>query len=242
MTRARLRLALLVAAVATGGLVATLTLGDDLEVVRATVAGAGAWGALLFLGLHVALGLVPVPRSLLALVAGAVFGAVAGTALSYAASLLAAAAGYAVARRLGREAVTELTGPRVERVERALRHQGLAAVVVARLTPVAPFVVTNYAAGISAVRTRDYVVGSVVGLLPGSVAWAAVGSSAGRDPRTLVVALSVAVVLLLAAVVVGRRLRGTHHPSATTTPRRLRGAHHPPSTTTPHPDEIPTPD
>lgn len=206
MSRSQVRLAALLAAVAVGGIAAWFVLGDDLDEVRRAVVGAGAWGWLVLVVLHVVLSLVPVPRSLLAAVSGALFGVAGGIALSYGASLVAAALAFGIARRVGREAVEGLTGPRIARAERLLRNQGLVAVVVARLTPVAPFFATNYAAGISAVRGRDYAIGSLAGLAPGSIAWATVGASADADSTTLLVAASVAALLLVAAVLVGRRL------------------------------------
>lgn len=214
MSRPVRRLVLLVAAVAAGGVLAWSLTGDDLAVVRDAVRAAGPWGALVFVLLHVVLSLVPVPRSLLAVAAGALFGIASGIGLSFLGSLLAAALTFAIGRRVGREAVERLAGPRAARVDRLLRDQGLVAVVVARLTPVAPFVVTNYGAGMSAVRTRDYALGTVVGLVPGSVAWATVGASAGTDARTLLVAVSVVVVLLVVALLLGRRLARRRHPAA----------------------------
>ena len=102
--------------------------------MRAPGRGAG----LVFVVAHVVICLVPVPRTLLSLLAGALFGVAAGIALSLVASSAAAALTFAIARSVGREAVASLAGPRVARVERLLREQGLVAVVVARLTPVAP--------------------------------------------------------------------------------------------------------
>jgi uncharacterized membrane protein YdjX (TVP38/TMEM64 family) len=206
MTPARLRLAGLLLAIAVGGVMAWLLLGEDLAVVRSAVRDAGAWGGLVFVVLHVVVCLGPVPRSLLGAIAGALFGVGGGIALSLVGSVLAAALTFAIARRLGREAVAQLTGPRIDRVERLLRDQGLVAVVVARLTPVAPFVLTNYGAGLSAVRTRDYALGTLVGVVPGSVAWATVGASAGRDSTTLLAVASAATLLLVVAVLTGRRL------------------------------------
>lgn len=205
MTRPVLRLVLLVGAVAAGGVVAWALLGDDLSVVRRAVDDAGPWGAVVFVALHVVLSLVPVPRSLLAVIAGALFGVAAGIALSVLASVLSAAVTFAIGRRVGREAVARLTGPRVERVERLLHERGLVAVLAARLTPVAPFVVTNYGSGMSSVRTRDYALGTVVGVVPGSVAWATVGGAAGREPGALLWGVTVVVVLLVVAALVGRR-------------------------------------
>ena len=203
---ARLRLLGLGIAVLIGGGLVWLMLGGDLDAVQAAVASTGAWGPLVYVALHVVLTLVPVSKNLLAGVAGALFGLGLGIALSWLASMVAAVVGFAIARRLGREAVASLTGPRIERVEDILRHQGLVAVLVARLTPI-PFTVVNYGAGVSAVSWRDYVVGTAVGVLPGSVGYVALGASAGRDARTFVVATSVATVILVGALIVGRRMR-----------------------------------
>lgn len=211
MTRsdgAWLRIAALVAAVSAGGVAAWALLGDDLAVVRDAVVDAGPWGGAVFVALHVVLSLVPVPRSLLAVVAGALFGVGAGIALSVLASVLSAAVTFAIGRRLGREAVARLTGPRATRVDRLLRDRGLLAVLAARLTPVAPFVVTNYGSGMSGVRARDYTLGTVIGVVPGSVAWATVGGTADREPGALLWAVTVVVVLLVAAGFAGRRLHG----------------------------------
>ncbi len=219
MTSARWRLAALLVVIAVGGVVAWLVLGEDLEVVRSAVRDAGAWGGLVFVVLHVAVSLAPVPRSLLGAIAGALFGLAGGIALSVVGSVLAAALTFAIARRLGREAVAQLTGPRIDRVERLLRDQGLVAVVLARLTPVAPFVLTNYGAGVSAVRTRDYALGTLVGVVPGSVAWATVGASAGQDSTILLAVASAGVALFVIALVVGRRLSARAAGSAPSSPR-----------------------
>lgn len=204
---ALVRLVALAVAVALGGVLAWLLLGGDIDTVRQTVEAAGPWAPLVYLLLHVVLTLVPVPKNLLAGVAGVLFGLEAGTTLSWLGSLLAAAVGFAVARRLGREAVASLTGPRIDRVEDILEEQGLAAVVIARLTPFVPFTVVNYGAGVSPVAWRDYLAGTALGVLPGTVAYVALGASAGKDATTFLVAGMVAVLLFAVTLLVGRRTR-----------------------------------
>ena len=203
---ARLRLlALGVAVLLVGGLV-WLILGGDVDAVQEAVASTGAWGPLVYVVLHVVLTLVPVSKHLLAGVAGALFGLGGGIALSWVGSMVAAVVGFAIARRLGREAVASLTGPRIAKAEDILRDQGLVAVLVARLTPI-PFTIVNYGAGVSAVSWRDFVVGTAVGVVPGTVAYVAVGASAGRDARTFVLAGAVGAVILVGSLLVGRRMR-----------------------------------
>lgn len=179
---------------------AGVVLGGQLDRVRGLVEASGAWGPVVFVLLHVLVTLVPVPKNLLATIAGALFGIAGGTAVAWVAAVLSAAATFALARRLGRERVAHLTGPRLERAERVLRDHGLLAVVIARLTPLAPFTLVSYAAGVSAVTTRHHLVGSALGVVPGTVAYVAVGASAGRDTTTVALALGAGLVLFLASL------------------------------------------
>lgn len=203
---ARLRLLGLALGVLVGGALAWLFLGGELETVRALIRSTGGWGPLVYVVLHVLLTLVPVSKNLLAGVAGALFGVGWGIALSWVASMLSALAGVLIARRLGREAVARMTGPRVARVEDLLRRQGLVAVVVARVTPVVPFTIVNYGAGVSAVSLRDFLLGTAIGIVPGTVGYAALGASGGQDATTFVVAGAFAAALFVGSVVLGRRM------------------------------------
>jgi len=203
---ARLRLLGLGVALLLGSGLAWLLLGGDLDRVQAVVASTGAWGPLAYVALHVLLTLVPVSKNLLSAVAGALFGLAGGIALSWVASMVSAVVTFLVARRLGRPAVAAMTGPRIDRVEAVLRDQGVVAVIVARLTPVLPFTIVNYGAGVSAVSMRDFVLGTAVGIVPGTIGYAALGASAGRDATTFVAAGAVAAVLLVGSVLVGRRM------------------------------------
>jgi uncharacterized membrane protein YdjX (TVP38/TMEM64 family) len=201
------RLLALVLALLLGGLLAVVVLGGDLDAVRRAVAASGAWGPVVYVALHVLVTLVPVPKNLLAGIAGALFGLTAGVALSWSAAMIASLVTFQLARHLGRDAVDELTGHRLEVVRRALREQGVLSVVIARLTPVVPFTVINYGAGVSPVSRRDFVLGTAVGIIPGTVAYVAVGASAGRDAPTLALAVGAGVLLLGATAILARRLR-----------------------------------
>ena len=174
--------------------------------MQRAVAATGAWGPVVYVLLHVLLTLVPVSKNLLSGVAGALFGLAGGIAISWVASMLSALVGFAIARRLGRDAVAELTGPRIDKAEDIMRQQGVLAVIVARLTPVLPFTIVNYGAGVSAVSLRDFLVGTAVGIVPGTVAYAALGASAGRSAQIVVAAVAVGTVLFVGSIVVARRM------------------------------------
>jgi uncharacterized membrane protein YdjX (TVP38/TMEM64 family) len=51
--------------------------------------------------------------------------------------------------------------------------------LLGRLTPVAPFTLVSYAGGLSGIRFRDHLLGTAIGLVPGTVLHVGVGATVG---------------------------------------------------------------
>lgn len=177
------------------------------DELRGRVEDAGISGVLLFLGGYVLLTLVPAPKGLFTAVAGALYGLWAGAALAWLAAMLGAGIAFGVGRLLGRDAIDRLLRGRVARLDDLLTDHGLTAVVAVRLVPVLPFTAINYAAGLTGVRRRDYAAGSALGMIPGSLAYAAFGAW-GASPWGIFAALAALVLLVLVGGLVGRRVLG----------------------------------
>ncbi len=173
--------------------------------LQALVQSAGWAGVVVFVLGYAVLVLVPSPASVLTILAGALFGVWWGTLLAWAGASLGAFGGFLLGRRLGRPAVDRLLRGRLQQADQVLAHHGLVAVLAVRLVPLFPFTPLNYASGLLGVRARDYVLGTAVGIVPGALAYAAVGAS-GADPRGIVVGVGALVVLALLGGTVGRRL------------------------------------
>ena len=134
---------------------------------------------------------------------GAAFGPLLGPAYALAGSLLAAAAVFAVGRVLGRDWVRRLATRRVTAFNRRLKRHGLLAMTVLRLFPVAPFTVVNLIAGASAIRARDYMLGSLIGMSPGIVLMTLFGDRLGawlRQPNGANLAVVVGIAALALAL------------------------------------------
>lgn len=160
------------------------------EELRALVDRAGWWGPLGFVLGYAALTLAPIPKSVLSIAAGVLFGFLPGLLLVYGAALLGATGAFWLGRLLGRDAVEKFTGTRVERVDAVLSERGFLAVVGVRLVPVLPFTAINYSAGLTALGWWPYFLGTMVGILPGTVSFLALGAY-GLDfgwPATLAAA------------------------------------------------------
>jgi uncharacterized membrane protein YdjX (TVP38/TMEM64 family) len=148
----------------------------SLDEIRTAVADLGWVGGVVFTLLYAAITLTPAPKNVLSVAAGLVFGFGLALALVYAGALLGAAAAFALGRWLGRDAVERFTGSRVARLDDLVRRRGLAAVIGVRLIPVIPFTAINYGAGLTAVRRRDYALGTALGIIPGTIAYVALGA------------------------------------------------------------------
>lgn len=184
-------------AVVVGGTAAFAVCGTPTwEGLEEPIRGLGPLGALLFVVVGAALTMLTFPKPVLAIAAGVFFGAVAGTGVVLAGATVGAVGAYLLSRRLGRRVVVERSWDKLAWIERWLGSKGFVTILYARLIPVVPFAVVNYAAGISAVRLRDFVPATALGIIPGTYVFAALGGSY-RDlgSPTMLTALALGVAL-----------------------------------------------
>lgn len=93
-----------------------------------------------------------------------------------------------------------------------MEERGLGGVIALRLLPVVPFNALNYGFGLSSVGRREHAVGTLIGIVPGTVAFVALGNSVAR-PGSLGFLLSLGAVLLMFAVAAIRTRRAAPAPA-----------------------------
>ncbi len=153
-------------------------------------------------GLFVAGTLLMFPVTALLVMTAMTFPTGEAIAYSFIGAELGAAAGFALGRVLGGRTVRRLAGSRVQRISLMLARRGILSVATIRLMPVAPFTVVNLVMGASHVKTRDFLIGNLLGLVPGIIALNLFGSQ-------LVAAIKspdVSHILILVGVVAGAML------------------------------------
>lgn len=171
-----------------------------------------AWYALPMTAIgFIVLGLVPVV--LLIAATGIAFGPVLGPLYAMAGCLASASVGFAIGRGLGRRRVERWLGQRVSRIAPVLTRNGTLAVFLVRKVP-APFALVNIAVGASAVRYRDFVIGTVLGMGVLVVALAGFGYQITEiwrapSPTNLVRASLFVVIPLCVAWLINRSLRSS---------------------------------
>ena len=133
-----------------------------------------------FIALHVAASLVFVPRTVLAVAAGLVFGAWWGPVWAALGSLAGAVAGYLVARYLYSGFVERADPARLRALLARADKGGWRMVAMVRLLPLIPHSLTNYAFGLTRVSLASYIIGSLLGQLPLTIAYADLGAAGGQ--------------------------------------------------------------
>ncbi len=139
----------------------------------------GIWAMVLLAAAYVVACVLLIPGSLLTLAAGVLFGVVRGTIVVSIGSTLGAVAAFLVGRYLARDWIAKkvAANAKFQAVDRAVGQQGWKIVLLARLSPVFPFNLLNYAFGLTKVSLRDYFLASWIGMLPGTLMYVYFGSA-----------------------------------------------------------------
>lgn len=112
---------------------------------------------------------IGVPLTFLSMVSIVAFGPNNGALYLLTGACLGSAISYGIGHRLGSEAIKGLAGERVNDISTRLGRKGIVAGFTMRMIPVAPFAVLNMIAGSSHIRLWEFLLGSTLGMLPGTL-------------------------------------------------------------------------
>jgi uncharacterized membrane protein YdjX (TVP38/TMEM64 family) len=172
---------------------------------------AAPYAPLVFILVHVFVSLTFIPRTIVAVAAGAIWGLWWGTVLATLGGLAGASAGFFIARYLNGGRIDPNRLPGFGRLLGRLERGGWRAVTLLRLVPVMPHTPVNYAFGLTRVKFLPYVVGTVLGLLPTTVFYVDLGvvgervAAAGQWHIPVLIGIAALAISLLAPRLPGLR-------------------------------------
>jgi uncharacterized membrane protein YdjX (TVP38/TMEM64 family) len=133
-----------------------------------------------FIGVYILVVALSLPGAIwLTVIGGFLFGVAAGTLCSVLAATLGACAVFLAARYLVGDALRARAGPGIRRMEAGFRKHALSYLLTLRLVPVVPFWLVNLVPALLGVPLRTFLVGTVVGIIPGSIVYTLVGNGLG---------------------------------------------------------------
>ncbi|MEU9864710.1 TVP38/TMEM64 family protein [Streptomyces sp. NPDC047971] len=174
-----------------------------------------------------------VPRPVLNLAAGALFGAQAGLGAAVAGTVLGAGISFTLGRVLGQGALRPLLRGRwLKAADGQLSRHGFRSMLAIRLFPGVPFAAANYCAAVSRMGYAPFLLATAIGTVPNTAAYVVAGSQAASPTSpTFLIAMGFIVVSGLAGATVAWRkrhgLRTSSDPAEGTDlaePRPLAGA------------------
>lgn len=138
----------------------------------------GPLGYVAYIAVYAALEVLALPAIPLTMTAGAIFGTVPGTCVVSVAATIASTVAFLIARYVARDRVQQYAKhhPKFAAIDKAIGKDGLRVVLLLRLSPLLPLAASNYLYGLTSVDLGSYVLGSWLGMLPGTAAYVAAGT------------------------------------------------------------------
>jgi uncharacterized membrane protein YdjX (TVP38/TMEM64 family) len=155
-------------------------IGLNYQVLRAFIAANLATAIVLYFAVYVIVVALSLPGALVLTLAG---GLLLGWKIAAPATVVAATAGativFLVARSSLGTVMASRVGPWLARLRDGFAENALSYLLVLRLVPAFPFVVVNLAAAVLGVPLRTYVLGTFLGIIPGTTAFTVAGAGLG---------------------------------------------------------------
>jgi uncharacterized membrane protein YdjX (TVP38/TMEM64 family) len=154
--------------------------GIEPDRLQALLRAAGWWAPLAYMALYTLATLLLLPSTALNLTGGAIFGFGWGLLWTTVAAVVAAIAAFAFSRTIGHQTVAQRLAGRWQAMDAEVKRGGLFYIFALRLLPIMPYGLVNFAAGLTSVKFRDYLVGTCLGTVPGILPFVLMGSSGLR--------------------------------------------------------------
>ena len=181
------------------------------QQLQAFIGRTGSWAAIAYIGLFAALPAFFFPVAVLALAGGLLFGLWWGSVYTFIGAMLNCTLMFLLARYAGREKVESLIRKKLssqwqQRLRELNSGGGFALLIVLRLIPAVPYNLINYAFGLTAMPWRTYIIGSAIGIIPGTLAFINIGDKAlDVTSPDFWIAVGLLVLLLAVTGIAGRK-------------------------------------
>ncbi|WP_052657715.1 TVP38/TMEM64 family protein [Thalassospira sp. HJ] len=188
------------------------TLRENRDLLQDFVADNPVSSVLFFMGLYVVSVALSLPiGSILTITGGFLFGSFLATSYIVIGATLGATIVYLAARYAFYDLMRAKAGNAVRKMEEGFAENAFSYLMVLRLIPIFPFWLVNLVPALLGVKLRSFVLGTMIGIIPGTFVYASIGDGLGAlfdqgktpdlgiifEPRILTPIIGLAVLALL---------------------------------------------
>lgn len=156
------------------------TLKEHRETLTAFVRDNAIVAALIFMAVYALVVALSLPGgAVMTITGGFLFGIWIGALWVVIAATIGATILFLVAKTSLGDSLRAKAGPWLKKMEEGFQEDALSYLLVLRLVPLFPFFVVNLVPAFLGVKTRDYVLATFFGIIPGSFVYASVGNGLG---------------------------------------------------------------
>ncbi|MCM1991916.1 TVP38/TMEM64 family protein [Oceanirhabdus seepicola] len=127
----------------------------------------GVWAPIVYIVLFTVVPLTLFPDSILAISGGLAFGIVWGSIYTMIGALMGGTLAFFITRTIGNSAVNKLMDKKFKGAKKYTDKMGVEVILLLRLIPLFPFDIVSYLAGLSNIKFRKYIFGTIIGTIPG---------------------------------------------------------------------------
>lgn len=158
--------------------------GISPDLIQSWLQAGGIWSPIIYIVIYVIATILILPSTALNLTGGAIFGPWMGTVWTSIAAIIAAIAAFIFARTVGYEIVAQKLAGRWQAIDAEVKQGAIFYMFAIRLMPILPYGLVNFAAGLTSISFKDYLIGTSLGTVPGILPFVLLGSSGLKAIRT----------------------------------------------------------
>jgi uncharacterized membrane protein YdjX (TVP38/TMEM64 family) len=147
------------------------------------------------------------PDSVLAIAGGMAFGFFKGTLLTIIGALCGGSLAFFIVRYLGQEVIKKIIKKDISILRKHTQEKGFFVVLILRLIPLVPFDVISYSAGLSEIKYKDFLLATLLGIVPGVAVFSNIGDkSLEAGSFEFYISIALLVVLLVVSVLLKKKI------------------------------------
>lgn len=156
------------------------TIGLNYEAMQTFISNNLVSALAIYIAVYIAVVALSLPGGLiLTLSGGLLFGWEIGAPATVVGATIGATIIFLIAKTSFGAALAETAGPWLDKLKAGFQENALSYLLFLRLVPAFPFVVVNLAPALLGVPLSTYVLGTALGIIPGTLAFSVAGSSLG---------------------------------------------------------------